>query len=358
MIRLKSSLIAAVAGLSLGGWCVVGTAQEEPLPEVEADAAIEVEAEEPLDASAESEAELEAIEEAPPAAEANVEGDLTRPDEAPDRDAVRPEIGQPPGADLDEVIEEEPAPERPAPSVRPEVPPVADPDVVIEAQPAPVVVPRGPAVEYDERIDTRDVVPRGEIRRRADIRAEPRYAPRVPIDGREAIPPAYTDARAFFEPEGTAVNEGRAALGVTIGSWNGTVVLKSVVPDSPADLAGLRPGDQLVRLNGQQYGSPQDYALILGRMAAGDLVQLEILRDNQLLTARPVLEPWNVAFDPNDDERVLAAEPLPRETIVLRPDLREMSEEQLLEEMNAIQQEIQTLQRRLDDLRERQAFLE
>lgn len=59
---------------------------------------------------------------------------------------------------------------------------------------------------------------------------------------------------------------GRLYLGVQLEELNPGLVIKSVVPDSPADHADLRAGDRLIYVNGHSTGeaSIKDFKAILG----------------------------------------------------------------------------------------------
>jgi hypothetical protein len=87
--------------------------------------------------------------------------------------------------------------------------------------------------------------------------------------------------------------QSQAHLGVRfdIGVPNAGVVA-TVRPRSPAELAGLRPGDMITALNGERVTSYQDAMRILGSMRPGDRVDIGFSRriDNQtsaVLDIRP-----------------------------------------------------------------------
>jgi serine protease Do len=54
------------------------------------------------------------------------------------------------------------------------------------------------------------------------------------------------------------------------------VLVASVVPGSPADQAGLSPGDHLVDANGRALGTPLDFEAVLLDLKAGDAVEVGI----------------------------------------------------------------------------------
>jgi serine protease Do len=61
------------------------------------------------------------------------------------------------------------------------------------------------------------------------------------------------------------------------------VVLADVIPGSPADRAGLRPGDVVVALDGKPMENGRQLRVNLYRHFAGEFVSLEVLRDTATL---------------------------------------------------------------------------
>lgn len=96
----------------------------------------------------------------------------------------------------------------------------------------------------------------------------------------------------------------RATLGVVLDvRWENAAVVESVFEGSPADKAGLRPGDQIVRFNGRRVGSPLQLIDLVAQRRAGDEVEIEI--------ARRVTRSLSVALDSREafgDEAVRYAE--------------------------------------------------
>ncbi|MDE2071393.1 MAG: trypsin-like peptidase domain-containing protein [Patescibacteria group bacterium] len=56
----------------------------------------------------------------------------------------------------------------------------------------------------------------------------------------------------------------------------GGVAVYQVVSGSPADQAGLNPGDVILRMNGKTYNNNQDLVNAIGKLHSGDKVSLEI----------------------------------------------------------------------------------
>jgi serine protease Do len=62
-----------------------------------------------------------------------------------------------------------------------------------------------------------------------------------------------------------------------------------VTPETPADLAGLRPGDEIVTLNGQPIVSLADTQWVLHTAGASDTVEATVLRDEEQLRLKLIL---------------------------------------------------------------------
>jgi serine protease Do len=76
------------------------------------------------------------------------------------------------------------------------------------------------------------------------------------------------------------------AAGLKLGQPFG-VILGDVLPGSPADQAGLQPGDIVLSLDGKQMENARQFTVNLYRPAIGDMVNLEVLRGRDKIT-RPV----------------------------------------------------------------------
>ena len=61
-------------------------------------------------------------------------------------------------------------------------------------------------------------------------------------------------------------------------------VITQVVPDSPADKGGLRPGDIIIQINGRQVKSAETLRNVLGLLRVGETVKLKILREGRAKT--------------------------------------------------------------------------
>jgi len=82
-------------------------------------------------------------------------------------------------------------------------------------------------------------------------------------------------------------------LGVALQSENlyaDEAVVKSCAPKSPAEAAGLKPGDRLAALNGRPIRRGADLLIELGRRYAGDAVQVAFLRGGKRMECKAVLD--------------------------------------------------------------------
>lgn len=58
----------------------------------------------------------------------------------------------------------------------------------------------------------------------------------------------------------------------------GAALLLEVTPDSPADEAGLQPGDMILSVDDEDLTPEQDLAQLIGQFQPGDTVALRVLR--------------------------------------------------------------------------------
>jgi C-terminal processing protease CtpA/Prc len=79
----------------------------------------------------------------------------------------------------------------------------------------------------------------------------------------------------------------QAALGVVL--HQGSLEIRRVLPDSPADQAGLQRGDDILTVNGRRVSSPQELVSAIRQAGDDDRVKLGILRDGEHETVRATL---------------------------------------------------------------------
>jgi S1-C subfamily serine protease len=113
-----------------------------------------------------------------------------------------------------------------------------------------------------------------------------------------AVPVSGTFRRVVF----TLVTEGRvrrAYLGVVVesrqarGEFEGGAGVRNIAPNSPAERAGIKPGDVIVGLKGEPVHSNDDLLNLLDASSIGQNATLRVLRGNRevSLTVRPREQP-------------------------------------------------------------------
>jgi S1-C subfamily serine protease len=90
---------------------------------------------------------------------------------------------------------------------------------------------------------------------------------------------------------------GRTGFNISLGtvpsyseSTDG-MTLDAVRDNSPAQKAGLRAGDKIVKLAGRDVRNVSDYTFVLGEMKAGTEYEVEIVRGAERLTLKIVPAP-------------------------------------------------------------------
>jgi serine protease Do len=80
---------------------------------------------------------------------------------------------------------------------------------------------------------------------------------------------------------GTPDDAEKGFLGVQIKNSDSGVEIQAIIPDSPADKAGLRKDDVIVKINGEDAGNVQGFVQTVGAKKPGDKIKLKIKRDGQ-----------------------------------------------------------------------------
>jgi hypothetical protein len=88
----------------------------------------------------------------------------------------------------------------------------------------------------------------------------------------------------------TTANASRSWLGVQTESLPvDRVLVSGVVPGSPADKAGLGPGDLINKIDNRPVSSPGDVEAMIGGLHPGDHVRIEVQRGPLTYTAQATL---------------------------------------------------------------------
>ncbi|MFN0156699.1 MAG: M28 family peptidase, partial [Bacteroidota bacterium] len=88
------------------------------------------------------------------------------------------------------------------------------------------------------------------------------------------------DSRGFAVTLGVVPDYGETSDGMKIGGLR---------PNGPAEKAGLKPGDVIVKMSGKNVLNIYDYMGILGELKAGDEVEVIVKRDGAPLTFKAVM---------------------------------------------------------------------
>ena len=89
-------------------------------------------------------------------------------------------------------------------------------------------------------------------------------------------------------------------------NYNGDgVLIQRVVPDSPADDAGLRRGDVITRVGGRTIDTPNELASVIRGYSPGRTVEIQFVRDGRRQTADVRLQTRR------DDDSEMSAPPVP-----------------------------------------------
>lgn len=114
--------------------------------------------------------------------------------------------------------------------------------------------------------------------------------------------PINTAIRVAEELINNGYVTGRPAMGVTVlditnaqtayqyGVNQAGVYVQSVNKNSPAERAGLQPGDRFIGVDGTAVSSTSDITGIIGEHNVGDTIEVQIVRDGQILTMSLTLE--------------------------------------------------------------------
>lgn len=101
----------------------------------------------------------------------------------------------------------------------------------------------------------------------------------------------------------------RPMLGVQLGDGEGGVTVTEVVPNSPAEKAGLKGGDLIVEVNGKKVSEPADLIQLVGMRKAGEEVSFVYKRGGEeksakakLIKLKDLMEPQGVPEKPKKEK--------------------------------------------------------
>jgi predicted metalloprotease with PDZ domain len=76
--------------------------------------------------------------------------------------------------------------------------------------------------------------------------------------------------------------EPHSYIGLLLQDEDGACVVRSVLSDGPAYLAGVNPGDKIISMNGRSFKAPDLMVHVDRQMAPGETVWLQVLRRNRM----------------------------------------------------------------------------
>lgn len=97
--------------------------------------------------------------------------------------------------------------------------------------------------------------------------------------------------------------------GLDLGDHDNGVLVNRVVEDSPADRAGVRKGDLIVRFNSRTVESPDELARMVGDASTGQEIALQILRNGERRTLSVTLAARPASDDGGDRMMLRTPEP-------------------------------------------------
>jgi serine protease DegS len=103
-----------------------------------------------------------------------------------------------------------------------------------------------------------------------------RYSLAIPVD-------LFLERREEMEDESGLASQGRRAwIGFYPHAYDGGVAITGVVPEGPADRAGLARGDLVLSVDGQPVSSLRELYTALWRKGPGESVSLQVLRESAI----------------------------------------------------------------------------
>jgi S1-C subfamily serine protease len=107
------------------------------------------------------------------------------------------------------------------------------------------------------------------------LAAVARYSLAIPVE-------LYLARRAALEGESAAPGPRRAWVGFYPQGFDGGVALTGVVPEGPADRAGLERGDLILSVDGTPVATLRELYTALWQHAPGESVSLQVLRESAI----------------------------------------------------------------------------
>ena len=181
--------------------------------------------------------------------------------------------------------------------------------------------------------------------------SENRHVPiEVYLSQWEKLKEGKTSGRRFNSNPQPVQSPDRPMLGVKLGAGEGGVLVTEVVPNSPAEKAGLKGGDLIIKVNGKEVSEPDGLIRLVGEFKAGDEISFVFRRNGAeksgkatLIKLKDLMEPKNNPEDSSEEkapsdrgessEEAEPAEPAPEKEEAKVEEERKPSLEDLLDNL-------------------------
>jgi len=170
---------------------------------------------------------------------------------------------------------------------------------------------------------------------------------------------SWADERPYI---GVVMYELNEQLAEFFAAKHGGVLITEIVEDSPAEEAGLKAGDVIVGINGEQIEYTEDVSDVVHDMNEGDVAKIDILRDRKPMQIDVTLALRDDGMYGSLDPIIINIPDIPNINI-RTPHLRGMNysigqhgftidSDEYEDMMDDLRDELKDLQEELEDLRE------
>ena len=144
--------------------------------------------------------------------------------------------------------------------------------------------------------------------------SENRHVPiEVYLSQWEKLKGGKTSGRRFNSNPQPVQSPDRPMLGVQLGAGEGGVLVTEVVPNSPAEKAGLKDGDLIIKVNGKDVSEPDGLIRLVGEFKAGDEISFVYRRDGAEKSGKATLIKLKDLMEPKSAPEDLPKEKAPAE---------------------------------------------
>jgi membrane-associated protease RseP (regulator of RpoE activity) len=127
----------------------------------------------------------------------------------------------------------------------------------------------------------------------AQLREEGRFSGRARDDDQVREPVNDQDGDRRNADDRESLPSGRAALGVSLGD---RLMITRVTPNSPAARMGLRTGDRIISVNGEEFHEIDPFITAVGGLAIDQDARIVYLRNGQTFTTTGPLVAWDAVY--------------------------------------------------------------